>query len=214
MVHLKPPGDDFVLASAKPIGLQRPPPTKKRRILITLLGIQLCLLFLVFPLLILYFENEQPQPEFETADGIELSSQPGQPYSYINGLYWSLITPVALNSIDPWPQTGQGWFIVRLSDATKLLTVCTSVRLFHDILLARRSLEISPFHHIRKRRSKDEEWDRPAFQPNPFLKRQPPVPPNLPVQKIATILVYMLLVRDQRQKDTDDTEEDPPSTIS
>ena len=212
MVQLKLPADDFMIDSGTPGGSQRPPPNKKRRILITLLAVQLLLLFVVFPLVILYFENEYVQPELEPDNGVELTSRLRPYYSYIDGLYWSLITPIALDSTDAWPQTRKGWLIVRVSDATKLLTIGVSARLLHDTIMNHKIRGIRRLRYIRNRRLKDGQ---PGKSTPPqqiyFFEKQPTPRNNKYAQKFTAIIEFVFLERNQERKDRDNPDEDPPS---
>ena len=212
MVRLKLPHDDVINDPGAPEGSRHPPPDKKRRILITLLAVLLLLLFVAFPLLILYFENAHVQPELEPDNGPVLTSQLRRSYSYIDGLYWSLTTPIALGSKDAWPQSRKGWLMVRVSDAAKLLTVGVSARLLHDIVVNHKVRDIPRWRYIRYRRSRDDEPGKPRPSPQVyFFERSSALRNNKYAQKLAAIVVFVLLERNQGHKDRNNPDEDPPS---
>lgn len=212
MVRLKSPHDDVINDSGAPEGSRHPPPNKKRRILVTMLAVLLLLLFVAFPLLILYFENEHVQPDFESDNRQVLTSQLRRSYSYIDGLYWSLTTPIALGSKDAWPQSRKGWFMVRVSDATKMLTVGVSTRLLHDIVVNHKVRDIPRWRYIRHRRSRDDEPSELTPLPQVYFFERPAVfRNNTYAQKLAAIIVFVLLQRNQGHKDRNNPDEDPPS---
>lgn len=217
MIQLKLPDEDFIIDSGPPTGSQRPPPHKKRRILITLLAVQLLLLFLIFPLLIAYFESEYIQPEVEQGDEPELISNNLQPYHhYIDGLYWSLVTPISVSSTAAWPKSPQSWFIVRVSDVTKLLTIGVSARLLHD-RIAHHKIQVRPHpNYFRHRRSRESEPDQAAPLPQIHLLEEWSGPPeNRSPQSITAIIMVILFKRNRGRKDDDNPDgEDPPPQFS
>lgn len=209
MTRLKPRFTNVLVDPGEPSGSQRPPPTQKRRILVTLLAIQLFLLFVAFPLLMIHFENERVKSALESSQGEDL---PGQ-YSYIDGLYWSLVTPIALKSREPWPQSSKGWLVVRISDAAKLLTIGVTVRLFHDIIISHKTRDIPRLGHMRNRRSKDDEPGQPMSPQQLFIIEKRFAPRhNTYAPRIVAIIVYLLGVGDPKHKDPGDSGEDTPDS--
>ena len=133
-------------------------PSSKRRgyILFGLLSIQISLLFLIFPALIIHFENEWIAHEQGQTYGVDLPGEPDQFFSYIDGLYWSLLTPISLDSTQQGPQTRNGKLLVRISDATKLLTVVTA-GMFHYVMLVRKAQRYSGRPEVRHQKPEAEE---------------------------------------------------------
>jgi hypothetical protein len=134
--------------AGKPVAVFAEPPAQtalspRRRLLTGLLAVQLFFLFLVFPLLFVYFENKEPE-----AAG-ELSQRPPA-YSLIDGLYWSLITPVAPGPHPAWPQTAAGKTLVRISDTAKLLAIATGVGLLYETILTRRRQAPARRRYLRR----------------------------------------------------------------
>lgn len=212
MIQLKLSHDDVINDSGAPEGSRHPPPNKKRRILISMLAMLLLLLFVAFPLLILYFENGHVQPELEPDNRQVLTSQLRRSYSYIDGLYWSLTTPIALGSKNAWPQSREGWLMVRVSDATKLLTAGVSTRLLHDVVVNHKIRDVPRWHYIRHRRSRNDEPSELTPLPQLyFFERQAAFHHNKYAQKLAAIIVFVLLERNQGHKDRNNPDEDPPS---
>ena len=97
---------------------QPPPPPRKRKrnILIGLLSLQLLFLLLIFPLLFLHFENTKVRQELEASDKMSRLGESVQDRSFIDGLYWSLITPIPLSTNDNClkPRTGVSWLECRM----------------------------------------------------------------------------------------------------
>ena len=135
----------------------QPPHRVRCRFLVAILILQLTLLFLVFPWLFIFFENEQTRQEIEEANGSDLSSEPRQDRSYINGLYWSLSTPITIGSDNAWPQTRNSRVLIRISDVIKLLTVGVIAGLLHHTMIIRKIQEFPRIRRFRYRRSEDEE---------------------------------------------------------
>ena len=134
-----------------------PPRRIRCRFLVAILILQLILLFLVFPWLFIFFENEQTRQEIEEANGSDLSSKPRQDRSYINSLYWSLSTPITIGSDNAWPQTRNSRVLIRISDVIKLLTVGVIAGLLYHTMIIRKIQEFPRIRRFRYRRSEDEE---------------------------------------------------------
>lgn len=98
------------------------------RALIGLFIAQVILLMLIFPALIVYFENRQIELEIDDGRG---AGELREDYNYIDGLYWSLLTPPNLDLESGWPQTPPGKILVRVSDVTKVLTVGVLAKLIY-----------------------------------------------------------------------------------
>jgi hypothetical protein len=125
--------------------------------LVGLLGLQLLLLFLVFPLLFIHFENEQARQEIEAINGLDPTDELRPSPSFFDGLYWSLITPIKLDADHSWPKTSEGWTLVRVSDVTKVLTVGTAAGLFYDAIIWSKLQRLRAARSARYRRLEDEE---------------------------------------------------------
>lgn len=145
-------------------GLKR---KKRRRILINLLALQVAMLFLLFPVLLVYIENDRLRQQFNLAGQTEFGVE-REYYTYIDGLYWTLITPISLKSNDRWPASCQGWLLVRLSDATKLLTVGVTAGLMHDTVTTRQIQRFSHAFSNRSRRPDDEVSSAPDIHRQQF----------------------------------------------
>lgn len=126
---------------------QYPQLKAQQLILITLLGVQILLLFLIFPWFLVYFENEHIRQQSQQADQ-KMLSEPASSYS--QGLYWSLITPINIEATHTWPQSHNSWILVRVSDATKVLTIGVMGRLFHNSLNIRRIRQVTATDYSRK----------------------------------------------------------------
>lgn len=140
---------------------ERPPLRRKRRILFTVLLIfQVTLLLVVFPSLFVYFENRAVSPELETTTEIEPLNSSRPIPTYLDGLIWSLYTPLTLNPDETWPQTRPGQILVRVSDVTKVLMIGTGAALFHDTL-TNRHVQKNPviWYGRRQRRPAGEEGE-------------------------------------------------------
>lgn len=140
---------------------QRPSPRKRRRFLAAVLILQLLLIFLVFPMLFIYFENDQARQKIEESKRADLLNEPHQDRSYINGLYWSLITPITIGSDDTWPQTRNSRVLIQISGVIKLLTVGVAAVLLRDLIIPHKIQDFLRIGHRRYRRSEDLEiWRR------------------------------------------------------
>lgn len=84
---------------------------RNRRILYGYLAVQFVLVFVVFPFLFVHAENGQIQETIETVTKKEIPDEPARYYTYVDGLYWSLITAVSVGYGDIVPATTIGRFM-------------------------------------------------------------------------------------------------------
>ena len=151
--------------------------SRKRPILWGLLLLQLFLLFLLFPFLLVYVENDYLRQTVQDAPHLESPAEP-RFYSYLDGLYWTLITPIAVNSNENWPKSDRGWLLVRISDVTKILTVGVGAGLVHDTMITGKIRRLSRLIYQRSRRSKDDdgriEFESKQQQISSIINGQPP----------------------------------------
>jgi hypothetical protein len=187
-----PAGGPFLEFTGPPA--QKAPPSKRRRLLIGLLAAQLLLLFLVFPLLFVYVENREPPAEPEAAE--ELNRLPPT-YSFIDGLYWSLITPIPLGSDPAWPQTAAGKALVRLSDATKLLAIGTGAGLLYETILRQKKQKQARMQYLRRGRPEDEAF--PGHETGPPGQGGRLSPRDKSLREIVSRLAAILMDRDERR---------------
>lgn len=131
---------------------ERPPPPRKRRMLIALLFLQVTLLLVVFPWFFVYFENQADSPELEPATEIESLNSSRRSPTFLDGLIWSLYTPLTLNPDETWPQTRPGQILVRVSDVTKVLMIGTGAALLHDTLTHCHVQKNSIVWYVRRQR--------------------------------------------------------------
>lgn len=137
----------------KQIRWQRPPPWWKRRILLTILLIfQVTLLLVIFPWLFVYFENQTDPPQIGSRFEADLLNKTPVRPTYLDGLFWSLYTPLTLGLDETWPQTRPGQILVRASDITKVLMIGTGAALFHHALTHRHIQKGSVVWYIRRPR--------------------------------------------------------------
>lgn len=181
------------------------PHSKRRRLLVALLGGQILLLFLIFPWLLVHFENEHNRQELPQANEMTVA-EPTLAHAYSQGLYWSLITPIRMDGDKTWPQSRNGRILVRVSDATKVLTIGTLARLFYDIITTRRMQPAIGIGYLRSRHRIDEGVDDLADGPAPetfvttrgrfivFYSQSP--------KEIARLLVDLLLTPSKAKQDS------------
>lgn len=168
MFHHRSLADELNAELGEHIRGERPPPWRKRCMLTSLLILQVTLLLIVFPWLFVYFENQADSPELESPPEVELFNSSGPSPSYLDGLIWSLYTPLTLGPDETWPQKWPGQILVRVSDVTKLLTIGVGAALFHDTL-TNRYVQKNPAiwygrHHRRPASEEGEESeDRHAW---------------------------------------------------
>jgi hypothetical protein len=169
--------------------------------LTALLILQVTLLLAVFPWLFVYFENQADSPELEPATEIEALNGPRQSPTYLDGLIWSLYTPLTLGPDETWPQTRPGQILVRVSDVTKLLTIGVGAALFHDTL-TNRHIQKNPviWYGRRQRRPAGEEGEEDRHAWVLTVNDQRLVFHDQTSREIAQRLVELLIKLDDDQQ--------------
>jgi hypothetical protein len=84
---------------------------RNRRSLYGFLGLQVLLVFLVFPLLFIYAENGDLQDQIEKTTKVNMPEEGRRYFSYADGVYWSIITAGSIGYGDITPRTHIGRFI-------------------------------------------------------------------------------------------------------
>lgn len=110
---------------------ERPPPRRKRQILLaTLLILPITLLLIVSLWLFVSFENQANSPQLKLIPQTELLNETRPQSNYLDGLIGSLHTPLALGPAEPKPHLRSGQILAKVSDVTKMLTIGVAARLF------------------------------------------------------------------------------------
>lgn len=95
---------------------------QNRRCLYTYLVFQIVLIGVVFPLLFIHAENEALQQHIGRSAQSIFQSQPQQFLSYLDGLYWAIVTAVAIGYGDITPVTGLGKLLAGILGVLGVLT--------------------------------------------------------------------------------------------
>ncbi len=96
---------------------------RKRRLLYGYLILQVLLVFIVFPLVFMYFENGVIQQGIENSTTVDLPEEPKQFLGYLDGLYWSIITSASIGYGDVVPITSAGKITASVAGVMGVLTV-------------------------------------------------------------------------------------------
>lgn len=97
---------------------------KLRKALYTYMVVQAFLVVLVFPFLFINAENGRIQRELSAAVDVSVdAAAPTQTLSYVDGLYWSVITATSIGYGDVTPGTATGKLIAGMLGTMGVLTV-------------------------------------------------------------------------------------------
>ncbi len=131
---------------------------QRGRHLLAWLLLLLLLLLLVFPLLMVDIENRSLQQALDETDEIESLEQVSRPapYSYFDGLSWSLFSASAFGYGEDVPRTAAGTTVARLSTVTKVLVVGVTAQLIHEALRSPRHFEGLRVRSARSRETEEE----------------------------------------------------------
>lgn len=113
---------------------------RNRRLVHGFLALQVLLVLVVFPLLFVYAENGAIQVQIEKAADVELPGEQRQFLSYLDGLYWSLITAASIGYGDVTPVTGIGRGIAAALGVLGVVTVGVIAGLILNWITPRRLL--------------------------------------------------------------------------
>jgi hypothetical protein len=95
---------------------------RNRSLLRSLLILQAMLIFVVFPVLFINAENGRLQREIEKATNVDIRTERYEQYSYLDGLYWSVITAFSIGYGDTVPHTWLGKVLAMLLGIMGVLT--------------------------------------------------------------------------------------------
>jgi hypothetical protein len=98
----------------------------------------------------LFLAFEQPSSSIDPAWPPETAST--RPVTYLDGLYYALVTPIGEQAQLSGPQSAYGRLLNRVAGVTKLLTAGTLSGFFHQGILIRRLQETARQQVIRCRR--------------------------------------------------------------
>lgn len=127
--------DVFAPGSMEHIKGERPPPRRKRQILLaTLLILHVTLLLIVSLWLFVSFENQANSPQLKLNPQTELLNEIRPQPNSLDGLIGSLHTSLALSPAESWPQIRTGQILMKVSDVTRTVTISLVIRLFYDTL--------------------------------------------------------------------------------
>ena len=96
---------------------------RNRRWLFIYLSIQILLVIIVFPFLFIYAENGAIQRQVEQIANVELGDDGYRLFSYVDGLYWSVITAGSIGYGDITPLTTTGRIIAGVLGTMGVVTV-------------------------------------------------------------------------------------------
>lgn len=85
--------------------------------------LQTLLILVIFPLLFINAENGKLQDQIENATKVELPEEQRRTFSYLDGLYWSLITAASIGYGDITPRTSVGRIIAAILGMSGVITV-------------------------------------------------------------------------------------------
>jgi hypothetical protein len=95
---------------------------RNRRLLFSILVAQAALIFVIFPILFINAENGRLQREIERATSLDIRSEPYQQYTFMDGMYWSVITAFSIGYGDITPHTWLGKTLAMLLGIMGVLT--------------------------------------------------------------------------------------------
>jgi hypothetical protein len=111
---------------------------QNHRYLYIYLVVQTVLIGVVFPLLFIHAENEALQQHIGRSAQYIVQSQPQQFLSYLDGLYWAIVTAVAIGYGDIAPVTGLGKLLAGTLGVLGVLTTGVVAGLILNWLSERR----------------------------------------------------------------------------
>lgn len=95
---------------------------RNRSLLRGILILQAIMIFAVFPVLFINAENGRIQREIEVATQLDLRAEHYKQYSYLDGVYWSVITAFSIGYGDTVPHTWLGKLLAMLLGIMGVLT--------------------------------------------------------------------------------------------
>lgn len=113
---------------------------QNRRYLYIYLVFQIVLIGVVFPLLFIHAENEALQQYIRRSAQSIVQSQPQQSLSYLDGLYWAIVTAMSIGYGDITPITGLGKLLAGILGVLGVLTTSVIAGLILN-WLSERSLD-------------------------------------------------------------------------
>ena len=96
---------------------------RRRQFLYGYLILQFLLILVVFPLLFVNAENGKLQDQIENATKVQMPEEARRSFTYLDGLYWSVITAGSIGYGDITPRTSVGRIIASVLGMSGVITV-------------------------------------------------------------------------------------------
>jgi hypothetical protein len=95
---------------------------RNRSLLRAILILQAVMIFVVFPVLFINAENGRLQRQIEAATKLDIHTEQYEQYSFLDGVYWSVITAFSIGYGDTVPHTWLGKLLAMLLGIMGVLT--------------------------------------------------------------------------------------------
>lgn len=96
---------------------------RNSRILFGYLVLQALLIIVVFPFLFIFAENGEIQRRVEQIAGVEIGDSGHRLFSYVDGLYWTVITAASIGYGDITPRTTTGRMLASIIGTMGVITI-------------------------------------------------------------------------------------------